>query len=169
MSFIKLDRRIMNWGWYKDANTKSVWLHLLLTANWDDTEYMGRTIPKGSLVCTLQGLADDLGMSLKQVRRALQKLENTGEIVKKGQSHFTQITILKWAKYQCEGKQMGIERASRGQTDGHRQYIKNRRREEYKNIYTDNLPIYDTSKNEIMGEEETRELLALMGRKRYES
>ena len=162
--YIKLDRRIMRWGWYKDTTTKAVWLHLLLLANWGETEYYGEKIERGSLVCTLQGLANDLDLSVKQIRRAIQKLEKTGEIAKKRQSHFTQITILKWAKYQCEGNQMGNERAITGQSDGQSQQYKNIRNKEYKNNYIDKLPVYDTSKNPVMNEDEEEELLTLMGR-----
>lgn len=30
--FIKLSRNILKWEWYKDSNTKAVWLHCLLMA-----------------------------------------------------------------------------------------------------------------------------------------
>ena len=164
MSFIKLDRRIMKWGWYRDTNTLAVWLHLLLSANFKRSEYMGVDVDAGQVVTTLEGLSEETGLSVKQVRRAIEKLEKTGEIVKKRQSHFTLITILKWAKYQCEGNQMGIDRAMTGQSDGQSQQYKKLRSKEYKNVYNDHLPVYDTSKNKRLSKEEIDSLLALRNR-----
>lgn len=33
-SFIKLDRKILQWGWYTNVGTKTLFLHCLLMANW---------------------------------------------------------------------------------------------------------------------------------------
>ena len=68
MSFIKLDRRIMKWGWYRDTNTLAVWLHLLLSANFKRSEYMGIEVNAGQVVTTLEGLSEETGLSVKQVR-----------------------------------------------------------------------------------------------------
>ena len=39
--FIKVHRRMIEWGWYSDPNTKALFLHLLLTATYKDAEYRG--------------------------------------------------------------------------------------------------------------------------------
>lgn len=33
---IKLFRKFLDWGWYQDINTKVLFIHMLLKANWKD-------------------------------------------------------------------------------------------------------------------------------------
>ena len=44
-TFIKLDRNIRSWRWYKDPNTMRVFIDLLLDANISDRDFMGITVP----------------------------------------------------------------------------------------------------------------------------
>ena len=46
-TFIKLDRNIREWRWYKDPNTMRVFVDLLLDVNISDKEFMGITIHRG--------------------------------------------------------------------------------------------------------------------------
>lgn len=167
--YIKLDRKIMRWGWYKDNNTFKLWVHMLLCTYWDDGEYMGETIKAGSFPITYQELSEQTGMTLKQVRNCLAKLKKTGEIATDRKRYFNIITIVKWADYQGDradkGQTKGNERAFKGQSE-----LLNEEYKEYKNIrtnkykYLDKLPVYDTSKNTYMDEDEATDLLKLMGR-----
>lgn len=88
------------WEWYTETNTKVVFLHLLLNANWEDGNFKGQTIPRGSLVVGRQKLAKDLGLSERQVRTALNHLKSTNEITIKTTNRFTVVTIVNWEKYQ---------------------------------------------------------------------
>ena len=40
--FVKLPRSLLEWRWYGDLNTRSLYIHLLMTAAWDDAVYMNR-------------------------------------------------------------------------------------------------------------------------------
>ena len=40
-NYIKVSRKILKWGWYKNKNTKVVFLHCLLMANWKNGEFEG--------------------------------------------------------------------------------------------------------------------------------
>ena len=169
MSYIKLDRRIMSWGWYKDNNAKALWLHLLISAYWDDDEYRGETIPAGSFPTSLQELSDQTGMTIKQVRNCLEKLKRTGEIQTDRRRYGIIVRIAKWEEYQGErafkGHLKGNYRAFKGQSltiKEEDEEIKNIRTNKYK--YLDKLPVYDTSKNTYMDEDEAEELLELMGK-----
>ena len=164
--YIKLDRRIMRWGWYDDNNTKALWLHILLSAYWDDAEYHGEPIKAGSFPITYDELSRETGMTIKQIRNSLEKLKKTEEISVLRKSRYNIITVTKWADYQGE-------RAIKGQTKGNQRAIKgqslsiNEEYKEYKNMkntYIDKLPVYDTSANKEMDEDEAQELLTLMGR-----
>ena len=164
--FIKIDRRIMKWGWYDDNNTKALWLHLLLSAYWDDAEYHGEIIKAGSFPITIAKLSEQTGMTGKQIRNSLTKLKKTDEISTERRSKYLIVSITKWSDYQGEraikGQSKGNQRAIKGQSKGNHNYI-NEEYEEYKNI-KNTLPIYDPSSNEDMDEDEADELLTLMRR-----
>ena len=139
--WIKLHRGITDWGWYSDPNTKAVFLHLLLTANLEDKEYLGHKIPAGSTVIGLNSLSNKLGMSVQQVRTALEKLQRTGEISKKATNKFSVVTIEKWSFYQGDdresNKQITNEQQSNNNPITNEQQTDNKRittPKEYKNI-----------------------------------
>ena len=98
--FIKIHRKLMEWGWYKDENTARVFLHLLLIANFAETEYMGVKIYPGQAVIGRKSLAKTLGMSEQNVRTALNHLKSTNEITIKSTNKFSIVTIVKWRLYQ---------------------------------------------------------------------
>ncbi len=100
--WVKLYRSMAKWGWYDDPNTKTVFLHLLLTANWEESEYHGHKIQAGQVVFGTQALAKRLNLSRQQVRTALAHLLETKEITIKTTNKFSVATIENWAKYQGE-------------------------------------------------------------------
>lgn len=166
IGFIKLDRKIMGWGWYDDNNTKALWLHLLLSAYWDDGEYHGDVIQAGSFPTTYAKLSDQTGMSEKQIRNSLEKLKKTGEITTIRRSKYNIITIVKWADYQGEradkGQSKGNQRAFKGQSLSINE--EDKKYKNIRNIYIDKLPVYDPTNNTIMNDDEAEELLELMGK-----
>lgn len=100
MGYIKLFREIQDWGWYDDPNTLALWVHLLVDANWKDSVWHGETIPRGSFITTISKLAEETGLSDKQVRTCIERLAKTGEIIKDGTNRWTKITICKYEDYQ---------------------------------------------------------------------
>ncbi len=100
-SFVKLYRKFTKWGWYSDPATKAVFLHLLLTANWQDGEFLGEKVRAGECVFGRKKAAKILGLSEQNVRTALDHLRKTGEIsTTKSTNRFSIIKIEKWAFYQ---------------------------------------------------------------------
>lgn len=98
--YIKLHRKFTKWGWYEDPNTKAVFIHLLLTASWEECEFRGYKIKPGQVVTGLFRLSKDLKMSVRSVRTALEHLKSTNEITIKSTNKFSIITIENWGKYQ---------------------------------------------------------------------
>jgi len=98
--WIKLFRKFRDWGWYKDANTLRVWLEMLLTANYEDKEWMGVSIKRGQTIIGRKELAKNLGLSEQNVRTALTRLKSTNEITIKSYSKFSVVTINKYNDYQ---------------------------------------------------------------------
>lgn len=104
MSYIKLDRKILEWEWFNDIVTTHLWLYILLKANHQVKEWHGVVIPEGSFITSEAKLSANTGLSREQVRRALNKLMQTNEITKRTTKTHTQITVNKWAVYQCSGE-----------------------------------------------------------------
>lgn len=102
-TFIKIDRNILNWGWYKDQNTKAVFLHLLLTANIREGEFLGVKIHRGEVATSYGHLAKDLDLSIKCVRTAIRHLCWTGEVACRSYAKFTVFSIVSYDKYQAVG------------------------------------------------------------------
>ena len=98
--YIKIHRKITEWGWYKDPNTKAVFLHLLLTANYREREYMGYKIMPGQTVVGRLELAESLGLTVQNIRTALNHLKSTNEITIKSTNRFSIVTIVNWDLYQ---------------------------------------------------------------------
>ena len=65
--WIKIYRKMLDWEWYRDVNTKSLFLHLLLIANSKDGEWQGVPIKRGQVATSLSSLARELGMSIQTI------------------------------------------------------------------------------------------------------
>ena len=57
MDYVKISRKILDWEWYTDTNTKVLFLHILLKANWKPSRFQGTEVPRGSLVTSQQNMA----------------------------------------------------------------------------------------------------------------
>ena len=75
--WIKLHRRLLGWEWHKDANTLSVFVHLLLLAAHKPHEVDGITLEAGQVLISLRKLATLTGLSFQNVRTALAHLQLT--------------------------------------------------------------------------------------------
>jgi len=100
--FIRLHRQMLAWEWYKNPISSRVFIHLLLTANTNDTNCKGVTIKRGQTVTGRAFLSEALGLSVSNIRTALKNLENSGEIKVDSSTKGTVITVLNFDKYQVD-------------------------------------------------------------------
>lgn len=103
---IKLHRGMLEWGWYTDLPTCKLWLHVLLRANYKACAWKGIEIPRGAFVTSYAALSAESGLTVKQVRTALDKLKSTGEITVKTNRHYTIVTVAKYDEYQSAPDEM---------------------------------------------------------------
>lgn len=103
--FITLHRQILDWEWYDDINTFRLFVHLLLTVNYKDGRFQGKTIRRGQLVTSLSQLATSAGLSIQQTKTALAHLISTKEITNESCSQYRIITIVKYDEYQTATNQ----------------------------------------------------------------
>lgn len=146
--FIKIHRKLVKWGWYTDNVVKGVFLHLLLMANYEPSEWQGRTLMPGQLVTGRKRLAQDLDFTEQQVRTALLKLKSTNEITIEATNKYSIITIVNWDEYQFndymsnqEYNQLFNQQITNEQPTNNQQIttykeIKNKRNKEYINTLT---------------------------------
>ena len=128
--FIKLYRSLLDWEWYKDINTRLVFIHLLLNANWEDSKFKGIDIPKGSLVVGRKQLAEKVGISEQSIRTSLEHLKSTNEITIESTNKFSVITLVNWEKYQGYTEESTNKLTNKSPTTNQQLTTE----EEYKNI-----------------------------------
>lgn len=100
--FIKLHKQLTRWEWYKDSNTMRVFIHCLISANFRDSKVSGTNVLRGQLLAGREVLADELGLSISNVRTSLKKLQSTGEISITSNRRGTIITVNNYDSYQIE-------------------------------------------------------------------
>jgi len=116
-SFIVIDRKMLKWEWYQDSNTKNLFLHLLLIANWENKKWKGIDVERGSLITSIKHLSEQTGLTFQQIRTSLNKLISTNEITKKTTNKYTVITIENYNKYQNYNKQNNKRATNEQQTN----------------------------------------------------
>lgn len=131
MDYVKISRKILDWEWYTDINTKVLFLHILLKANWKPGRFQGTEVPRGSLATSQQNMAAETGLTIKNVRTALKHLENTGEVAVSRHPKFSVITVKNYNQYQSGGSQVAVEGQPEGSQVATIEERKKERKEEY--------------------------------------
>ena len=103
--WITLHRKLLEWEWYDDIPTCRLFIHLLLRANYKPCKWHGQTLNEGELITSIGSLSEETGLTERQVRTALDKLKNTGEIDKQTTNKFTLVKVRNYAVYQGYDKQ----------------------------------------------------------------
>ena len=116
-NFLKLHRKMLQWGWYGDINTTRLFIHCLLSANWLPGECYGIKYEAGEFVTSLDRLSRETRLSISQTRTALRHLEMTGELTSRSQGRCRLITVNNWGAYQASDKDYDKKIASKSQVD----------------------------------------------------
>ena len=127
-NWFKLYRGILdNTAWAQGSNIQRVlMITLLAKAWWKPGKYIwaGRVVhmQPGQLITTLGELAEACNASIKEIRTALEHLQNLEFVACKSTNKGRLISLVNWEKYQLdsvsEGKQTGKQEAGSGQAVG---------------------------------------------------
>lgn len=79
--WIKLARSLIDWEWYNDDKMLRLFLHLLLTANFQDVTINGCELKRGQRLLSRRSLSKETNLSEQTIRTCMNKLLLTGEIV----------------------------------------------------------------------------------------
>jgi hypothetical protein len=114
--WIKLHRSLKDWEWYDDHNATRLLLHLLVSVNYEDKQWKGQTVKAGSMITSWESLAKEVGLSVKQIRLAMSKLESSKEVVRFTTNKWQAVTLVKWDKLQGCNSEQGSQRDSQRAT-----------------------------------------------------
>lgn len=139
--WIKLYRSLLEWEWYDDHNATRLLVHLLVSVNHEDKKWKGQTIKAGSLAFSWSTLSDAVGLSVQQLRTAMDRLESSNEVNRQSTSKFQIVTLVKWEKLQdnskpLTGKQQQIQQPNNrpSTTTKEVKNIENREKEFYDKV-----------------------------------
>ena len=93
-------RKIMDWCWYKDANTTHFFNYILMKATHKDINLFGVDLKKGQLIFGRHKASEETGLSHRSIRTAITRLKTTSEMTIKSTNRFSIITILNYDIYQ---------------------------------------------------------------------
>lgn len=116
-AFIKICRKMLNWEWYDDVNTCRLFIHCLLRANYKSGSWHGIDYEPGQFITSLQTLANETHLTIRQVRVALDHLKMTGEVTIIRHSKCSVITVNNWGEYQTNDNQDGSKKARKRQAN----------------------------------------------------
>ncbi|MDE5575785.1 MAG: hypothetical protein K2J11_00155 [Oscillospiraceae bacterium] len=123
--FIVLDRSIIEWRWFKNANVFRVFVYLVLKANYKPCDFENMTIKRGQIVTSYPKISDALGITEAQARTAINNLKKTGEITVNATSKFSVVTIINYDKYQCTDRQNNSQITDKEQSNDSQITVKN--------------------------------------------
>lgn len=99
-NYIKINRSVLEWEWYRNINTKVLFFHMILKANWKVGKFEGKEIPRGSFVSSYPRLAEECDLTVNEIRTALKHLVSTGEITVRKYSKYSVFTVNNYCVYQ---------------------------------------------------------------------
>lgn len=130
--YVKIDRKMLDWEWYRNINTKVLFLHMLLKANWKEGRFENKVVPRGSFVSSVKKLSEETDLTEREIRTAISHLKTTGEVTSKSYPKYTVFTVKNYDKYQTTDKQNDKQVTSKRQTNDKRTTTIEERKKERK-------------------------------------
>ena len=130
--WIKIHRQLLEWEWYDDINVTRLFLHILLKANHKSKNYKGELIQIGEHLTSREILANETGLTIRQVRTALTKLKTTNEVTIKSSSQGTKIQVVNYEKYQVTTNEVTAKRPATDQQTTSNKNVKNEKKKKNK-------------------------------------
>ena len=147
MSYIKLNRSLLESHSFANPNHLKIWIWMLLKANFKNAFVpinIGRgfitvEVKRGQLIFGRFKAEEELNINGTMIYRVIQLFEELGQIKIEKNSHFSLITICKYDSYQ--GQSNESEQAMNTLRTGNEQHVNNTRttHEQHVNIYKEEL------------------------------
>lgn len=115
--WVKLHRPLLEWQWASSPNHMSLFVTLLLRANYKPSSWRGIEVSPGQVITGREQLATWTGLTVRQVRTCLKDLVTTGEVTIKPTTKYSIITITNWIKYQQDDQQLDQQTTNKRPAD----------------------------------------------------
>ena len=107
--FISISRTISKKGYYSDSEYIHLWVHVLLSANYESKEFLfnGKIeiAKRGQFITGIKKLSRETGISKSKVERVLKVFESENQIKRQRTNKFSLITVINYDKFQDFEKQ----------------------------------------------------------------
>ena len=133
LGYIRVYRNLINWEWFTDVNTSHLFVYCMLRANHSSQKWQGKTLKKGTFITSLSKLADNTGLTIRQVRTSLNKLKTTNDLTYTTTNKFTVINVRAY----CDWQNLKNENDKQNDTDNDKQMTRKRQTND-KQMTTDN-------------------------------
>lgn len=100
--WIKLHRKLIDWGWFKNPDIAHLFVYLILKANHKDGSWQGIQVKKGQLLTGRKRLSEETGLSEQKIRTCLSRLKSTSDITIESTSKYSLITVCNYKTYQSD-------------------------------------------------------------------
>lgn len=114
---IIVKREIKNWGWYSNSKVFTVFVHLLIEANWKDGKWEDQAVKRGEIVTSISDLATMCGLSMQEVRTCMRILGGAGEVLSRRVGRRSILTICHYDDYQDAQQDANMSSTSSQQDD----------------------------------------------------
>lgn len=118
VGYLAIMRDIKNNEYYKEPLTMRLYEHLLIDANFKDAFWKGELIKRGSKVTSVNNLSLETGLTIKQIRTALEKLIKGKYLAKKTTNKYTLLTLLEYDTITFNSIEEGKPKANKRQANG---------------------------------------------------
>lgn len=110
--YIKLWRKTVDSAVFADPHLFQLWVHLLTSANWKESQWIdGSTVHPGEVIISQVRAGEMFGCSHSTIGRRLKRLEKLGNVALKSHTKWTHVTICNWRTYQQDDEEACTQRA----------------------------------------------------------
>lgn len=114
--WVKLYRKIKESSFYHDSNLVHLWLHIMLSANKFEQNYLWHgeeiVIQPGQFITGRKKLSAETGIQESKIQRALKMFEKMKMIEQQTNSKSRMITVINWNMHQENEQQMNNKRTT---------------------------------------------------------
>lgn len=132
--WIKIHRQLLEWEWYDDMKVFRLFIHCLLKANHADKKYKGQLVKRGTFLTSRDLLSRETGLTIREVRTALNKLISTNELTNVSTRKGSVIAVINYDKYQKATNKKANERPTSDQRATTNKNDKNDKNDKNNNI-----------------------------------
>lgn len=100
LGYVRVYRSLLDWEWFTDKNTCHLFIYCMLRANHSGQKWQGKNLKRGSFVTSLSKLADNTGLTIREVRTSLNKLKSTNDLTHTTTKQYTVINVRAYCDWQ---------------------------------------------------------------------